>query len=252
MSLKPADPGFFVGYFKKVPPAVRTFSLALAAALVAALGGAALALAVSPEHPGSGAYVNDLGDGHLTGILETAPYPLLRVPASEDRPARAVMLAGPSKIGVGQAAAGLDGVPVDAGGVFVRRGDLDMLLVGGPVGLRASTAGMSLPAPTGPVPLGRWRITGEICDGKCAAGAMKPGTGLAHKACANLCISGGVPPVFVATAPVEGVGFLLLADVDGGPLPARHLDRTGERVAVEGVVERRDDLLILKVETVLP
>jgi hypothetical protein len=252
MSVRAPDPGFFVGYFKTVPPAIRRFSLAIAAGLVAAFAGAALALAVSPEHPGSGGYVNELGRDHLTGVLETRPYPLLRVPAKDGRPARAVMLAGQIKTGVQSAAASLDGAVVDAGGVFVRRGDLDMLLVGGPVGLRASTGGTGLPRPSAPASLGRWRIVGEICDGKCAAGAMRPGTGLSHKACANLCITGGVPPVFVTTAPVEGAGFLLLADADGGPLPARHLARTGERVAIEGTVERRDDLLVLKVDEVLP
>jgi hypothetical protein len=252
MSVRGPDPGFFVGYFKTVPPAVRRFSLAIAVGLVAALAGAALALALSPEHPGSGGYSNELQERHLTGVLETRPYPLLRIPASNGRPAHAVMLAGQIKTGVQSAAAALDGATVDAGGVMVRRGDLDMLLVGGPVGLRAPAEGANIPGPSAPEFLGRWRLVGEICDGKCAAGAMRPGTGLAHKACANLCIVGGVPPVFVSTASVEGAGFLLLADADGGPLPARYLARTGERIAIEGDIERRDDLLILKVDEVVP
>lgn len=208
---------------------------------------------LSPDHPGSGGYAGLPAPGRLTGVLETRPYPILRIPAAEGVPARAVMLAGQSKVGVQDPAAALAGRLVDASGVMVRRGDLDMLLVGGPIGLKAAETGSAgAAAPEAPVPLGRWRITGEICDGKCAAGAMRPGTGLAHKACANLCITGGVPPVFVSTAPVEGAGFLLLAGRDGGPLPASVLDRTGERVAVEGSVERRDDLLVLRVERVLP
>lgn len=77
---------------------------------------------------------------------------------------------------------------------------------------------------------------------------MKPGTGLAHKACANLCISGGVPPVFVSTAPVDGHIFFLLASKDGGPMPAGLLDKTGVQVVLEGNIERRDDLLIFKVD----
>ena len=252
MSVRGPDPGFFVGYFTTAPPAVRRFSLAFAVGLVAALAGAAIALAVSPEHPGSGGYINELQDGHLTGVLQTRPYPVLRIPASNGRPAHAVMLAGQIKTGVQSAAAALDGATVEAGGVLVRRGDLDMLLIGGPVGLRASAHAASISVPSVPEFLGRWRIVGEICDGKCAAGAMRPGKGLSHKACANLCIIGGVPPVFVSTVPVEGAGFLLLADADGGPLPTRYLARTGERIAVEGEIERRDDLLILKVDEVVP
>jgi hypothetical protein len=96
-------------------------------------------------------------------------------------------------------------------------------------------------------PLGRWRITGEICDGKCYSGSMRPGNGLAHKACANFCILGGVPPVFVSTAPVEGSSFMLLADAAGGPLPGRLYDLVALRLQLEGELERRGDLLVFKV-----
>lgn len=183
----------------------------------------------------------------MTGIFEARPYPILRVPASTNRPARAVMLAGQSKIGVESADAMLDGRWVAAGGVFVKRGDMDMLLVGDADLLVADPA----PAPAilpAAIPLGRWRLTGEICDGKCYAGAMRPGTGLAHKACANICLRGGVPPVFVSTAPIEGRGFFLMANGDGGPLPARFLDYTAVPIELEGTIERRDDLMILRVD----
>ncbi|ODN72598.1 hypothetical protein [Methylobrevis pamukkalensis] len=192
--------------------------------------------------------MDELRGGRLTGILETRPYPILRVPAAGDAPARAIMLAGSGKFGVADRAQPLAGTAVEAGGIFVRRGDLDMLLVGGGRNdLRAAEAPAAPPPPPAAEPLGRWRLTGEICDGKCLAGAMKPGTGLAHKACANLCISGGVPPVFASTAPVAGHLFFLLASEDGGPMPAALLDRTGVPVVLEGTVERRDDLLIFRV-----
>jgi hypothetical protein len=40
-------------------------------------------------------------------------------------------------------------------------------------------------------------LAGEIVDGKCYLGAMKPADGLTHRACAMLCIRGGLPPMFV-------------------------------------------------------
>lgn len=40
--------------------------------------------------------------------------------------------------------------------------------------------------------------TGEIIDGKCFLGAMKPGDGFAHRSCAILCLKGGLPPMFVS------------------------------------------------------
>ena len=112
------------------------------------------------------------------------------------------MLAGQGKRGVfDQARANADG-PVSLRGVPVKRGDLTMIQVGrrraGREPVQAATF-----TPSEPVPLGRWKLTGEICDGKCYAGAMRPGRGLAHKACADLCLTGGIPPVFVSSGAVE-------------------------------------------------
>ncbi|HUG63204.1 MAG TPA: hypothetical protein VMP03_15260 [Methylomirabilota bacterium] len=243
------DHGFFVGYFKSVPPAVKRFSLAAGVALVSAFVAAAVALAVATGDPGSGRFDNELGPEAMTGVLEQHPYPILRVPALGGRPARAVMLSGQGKAGVQDPSAALAGKTVEVGGVFVKRGDVDILLVGGRVGLRAAEGDPPPPEIAPAVPLGRWRLTGEICDGKCYAGAMKPGRGLAHKACANLCITGGLPPVLVMALPVEGATMVLLADRDGGPLPDAVLDYTATPVEIEGTLERRDDLLVFRVDT---
>ena len=104
------------------------------------------------------------------------------------------------------------------------------------------------PAP--PEPLGRWRLIGEICDCKCHLGAMRPGDGLAHKACANLCISSGAPPIFVTQedGAVAGETFLLMADQDGGPLRTTSATTWRSSSSLEGEVERLDDLLVFKVD----
>ena len=91
-------------------------------------------------------------------------------------------------------------------------------------------------------------MVGEICDGKCETGAMRPGNGLAHRACAILCLAGGVPPVFVTAGPVEGSGFLLLAGADGGPIPASLRALTALRVVIDGTLERRGDLLVFRAD----
>lgn len=237
------EPPFFVGYLNKVEPPLSRFLMVAAIAIV---GGAALlgfVLGARNADGGSGAIS---GEVRLAGLIETRPYPLLRVPPSPGQPeGRAIMLAGEDKTGLQAEAAARAGRPVELQGFVVKRGSLDMLLVG-PAGIASSPAAVTgRPAAQ---PRGRWRLTGEICDGKCTAGAMRPGSGLAHKACANLCIAGGVPPVFVVERPVEGAGFLLLADRDGGPAPDRLFDLLGQPVALEGEVEKLDDLLILKAD----
>lgn len=246
MTPKPADP-FFVGYFKKVPPVIGRFAFWVGAAMVGILIAQALILPLSTADPGSGRYANDLQGARLAGVIDPLPYPILRLPGADGAPPRAVLLGGQTKVGVQAQLSPAGGEPVEVGGVFVRRGDFDMLLTG-PNGIRAAPPGLAAFVPAAPEPLGSWRLTGEICDGKCYAGAMKPGRGLAHRACANLCVQGGLPPVLVMERPVEGHDTVVLAGADGGPLPPALLELTALPVELEGRLERRDDLLIFRVD----
>ena len=45
--------------------------------------------------------------------------------------------------------------------------------------------------------LGFHKLRGRIMDSKCYFGVMKPAEGITHKACAALCVRGGIPPFFV-------------------------------------------------------
>ena len=58
--------------------------------------------------------------------------------------------------------------------------------------------------PLMPTSLGVATLRGEIVDSKCYLGAMKPGDQKTHKACATLCIRGGIPPVLVERLPGGG------------------------------------------------
>lgn len=247
MSSSPNDP-FFVGYLK-TPKPLRFFLLASALVLIGAFAAVALTVGVSQDDPGSASFEFALGPQTLTGQLEAAPYPMLHVTiGNKNIPAgRTIMLSGNGKRGVAPRAKPLDGEIVEVTGIALKRGDIDMLqLRGGTKGLRKADTGGGQSKPV--VPLGRWRLTGEICDGKCLYGAMRPGRGLSHKACANLCISGGVPPVFVSTAPVDGRSFFLMGTADGQPLGEEILSHVAHYIVVEGVVERRGQLHIFKID----
>ena len=132
-------------------------------------------------------------------------------------------------------------------GIVLKRGTLDMMQVAGGRRGPKKVEGPVPPVESGE-DLGRWRLAGEICDGKCLAGAMRPGRGLAHKACANLCLIGDIPPVFVSTKPVEGSEFLLVTGPDGTRMPEAAYDFVGQFIEVEGQIERRGDLLILAMD----
>jgi hypothetical protein len=237
---------FFIGWESRIAPRLARFQLAVAAALLAGFAGFGALLGARADDPAradfatvpgaAGFAMPDLGE--VTGTLVLHPYPHL-VRASGG----SVLLSGGGKYPAPEAIAALEGRTLRAEGFLTARGTIAMLATDAvPADL-----GPAPPLPA-PVPLGAWQVTGEICDGKCASGAMRPGTGLGHRACATLCITSEVPPVFVPTAPVAGHAFLLLAGADGGPMAPALRDAIGLRVRLSGMIERRGDLAIFRAE----
>lgn len=246
MSAEDRQP-FFVGYLP-APAGLKLFLVTISAALIGMFAALALAIGASQDDPGPGAFMWGWGPQTVTGIMQVRPYPVLHITEGNERLAtgRSLLLSGGGKKGVQDRVAKLDGQLVTLRGIALQRGDIDALQVGGnakaikPVGPAA--------APVEVTELGRWRLKGEICDGKCLAGAMRPGIGLSHRACANLCLIGGVPPVFVSSAKVDGSDFFLMADKNGDPLPSQYLDHVAVYVQLDGEVERRGRILVFKVD----
>ncbi|MGG5822543.1 Rieske 2Fe-2S domain-containing protein [Falsiroseomonas sp. HW251] len=244
---------FFIGWARSLDPALRR--VVLLAALGFALGMPALGVvlgatagdAAGPTFatvPGEAVLPDLPAPAALRGVLLDGPYPLLHLPAeTPGGRSRTLLLARDGKLGAQPDARALHGRLVSAEGFVLRRGTIEMLVAGEPLKPVADTPGPAVPAP---VPLGRWRLQGEICDGKCAAGGMRPGTGIGHRACATLCLDGELPAVFVPSRPVAGHGFLLLGDAAGGPALPAFRDLVGRRVTLEGEVERLGDILVFR------
>ncbi|MCR9254472.1 MAG: hypothetical protein NXI16_00055 [Alphaproteobacteria bacterium] len=239
------DP-FFIGYLSPPKP-LRSFLALIGLALMVLFAGISYLMASSQWDPGDGTFRWDWRRHTITGVMTVAPYPVIHVVESERyESGTTVMLSGNGKRGVQERAAPLAGKLVQATGVSIKRGDVDMMqVIGGEKGL-SLTEGEAVPVPV--EPLGRWRLTGEICDSKCYTGAMRPGKGLAHKACANLCLIGGEPPIFVTTAPVDGDIFLIMADAEGGEVTGPVLDHVATLVEIEGEVERVGSALVFKID----
>lgn len=234
---------FYVGW-GKIPQSLRLFLAIFAVSFVAMFAVSSFAISSTQSDPGEGSF---MGQASAIGILQASPYPMLHVIQSERfEKGDTIILTGAGKRGVFERAVPLDGQVVRIAGLTLKRGDLNgMQLRGGKNGLRAEDQSGDLAITS--EPLGRWRLSGEISDGKCSNGAMRPGTGLSHKACANLCLIGGTPPIFVSSSPVEGSQYLLMADENGDPVTSKILQYTATYVEVEGDIERRGDLLIFKI-----
>ena len=219
------------------------FSAISAIGLVLGFAVASFAISATQDDPGR-AFAPGV---NLRGVIFAKPYPHLRTAPSKKYPqGRTLALSIRfGKRGVVPIAKRLNGQIVNVRGAVTRRGDTEMLQTTRRIRKAKNQAPIAL---TKTVDLGRWRLSGEVCDGKCLVGAMNPGRGLAHKACANLCIAGGVPPIFVTEKKVEGSQFMLLAGPDGGPLPKKLYDKVGLFITVEGRLERRGNLLIFRVD----
>lgn len=231
---------FFIGWSPRSAAPLAGFLLGCVLLLLTGAAALAIAIGSRPDDPGNGQW---LGDRELVGVVVPDPYPILVIDPDAAHPrGHAVIMSGGGKQGVRQEGSRFANQRVRVKGAMVRRGDLEMLLVN-----------EMLPEPgeaTPPtvVPLGTWRVVGEICDGKCVPGIMRPGDGLAHKACASVCILGGVPPVLVTAGPVEGRNFMLMGDPAGRPLPEAFRDHVGVRRRMEGTVERIADLLVFRTD----
>lgn len=241
------DTPFYVGYLP-TPAGLKLFLVSVAAGLIGMFAALALATGASQDDPGDGAFMWGWGAQTVTGVMQVKPYPVLHITSGSERlPAgRALLLSGPGKRGVQARVAKLDGKLVTLRGIALKRGDLLGLQVGG--GKQAIKPAAGGGDQVAIKSLGRWRLKGEICDGKCLVGAMRPSRGLAHKACANLCLIGGAPPVFVATSAIDGSEFFLIADKNGNALSASHLKHVAKYLSVEGEIERRGDILVFKAD----
>lgn len=220
--------GLYVGYLP-LPRAHRAFlAIALPAIMLAFIGGAAL-IAGAQRDPGDAVW--ETGEERTwTGVLVAYPHPTLYVDGT------AHLLAEMGKSG--PHARGIPEHPVQArirGYPLAREGRL-IIELAPDEGAISVVSNVPPNTPTR-ASLGPATIRGEIIDGKCFLGAMKPGDGKAHKACAILCIEGGLPPmVAVRDDPADPTpAEVLLLLVDGSTdLPREVLDLVAQPVVITG------------------
>jgi len=182
------------------------------------------------------------------GLIQEGPYPMLLVERPGDSGDAAVsdfFLVRVGKHGAADEVAGLDGRQVRLeGSLIYREGKTMIEVVGGSV----EPLGDPTRRPRGSEDLGIQTLSGEIVDSKCFFGVMKPGHGKPHRACATVCIVGGVPPVLRVEAENGDYRHFLLVDERGRRVNDRVLEWIGEPIEITGEVSRNGDLLILSAD----
>lgn len=240
---------FYVGYLA-MPRGHRRFLTAAIPACLTLMLASALALAFTQPAPGLGVWDID-APVSLTGDLHATPYPMLRVsePAAD---AGLYLLVQPGKLGAAGVVAPHDALPATVRGYLLHRDGRRIIeLDAAASALAVAPAAAPTPPPEIAWQAERVTLSGEILDAKCYIGAMKPGHGRGHKACAITCIQGGIPPVLVTATP-QGPAYHLLVDQVGAPLTdealATILPIVAEFVSVTGRPGRLGEWHVLAID----
>jgi len=221
---------FYVGYIAKAPPDLArhvtraVICLSFFVIVIAVI----LVIAQTPFAPSKFDFgiVRD-----YDGIIDDRPYPVLITGAGQ------YLLVAPGKHGF--SATGLVGRRAKFSASLIERAPDSMLEV---ARVDAQVGAMRPPEE---ISLGAITVTGEIVDSKCYLGVMNPGNGKVHRDCAARCISGGVPPAFIARDASGKTRTLLLAGADGRVLRTEVLDYVAEPVQISGMLSRIGSTLIL-------
>ncbi|MBI1392828.1 MAG: hypothetical protein GC152_08825 [Alphaproteobacteria bacterium] len=246
----PDERDMFIGW-ARAPAVDRRFLVAALPLGLAGVGGAGYALAAALDDPGAGAWLT--GATHeVEGVFSRTPYPMLRI-ADPAAPfgMRTILVIAEGKCTSALALDAFAGEAVRASGVLIERGPRRALEV--PLAHQDWIAQLDAPpSPALAAPaeedLGPVSLAGMIMDSKCFFGVMKPARGRTHKACASLCIRGGIPPSFWARTPDGREAVLLMTNADGGPMGDAILPLVAEPARVTGRLVRVGDIVQLRAD----
>lgn len=231
---------FYVGY---LPNAPRTLGKLLRNVCLALLGIAvvvALLLVFGLQKlPLS---VFEFGQSQdFEGIVQAKPYPSLLVKNGASLAQYLLVAEGKH----GAEVAGFVGKTVKLKGTRIYRDEMTMIeVVAGSLQAVNTASNATLPTED----LGTFTLVGEIVDSKCYLGVMNPGHTKVHRECAVRCISGGIPPMLIASDSVGNKVALLLVSAKGESVNQDVLDIVAEPVEMTGQVWRAGAQLIFKAD----
>lgn len=231
---------FFVGYLP-TPGKLRMFYWITVPVLLASLLGTGTYIASSQQSAGKGQWL--VPETRTTqGFLSVDPYPVLHTTGSNPK---SILLVRPGKSSAHDLVAPHAGKSVAITGVPIDRGGWSMMEVRTPEDIREQPAmqGSALPEPQ---VFEAVSLTGQIVDSKCFLGVMKPGAGKVHRACAAMCLTGGMPPMLVVTnSDGDRYGYMLINN-DGSSASKNLIPFVDVPVRISGQLERRGDLTYLR------
>lgn len=239
-----SDSDFFIGWSDEMPSIDRRVFIGTGLGLMAGTFGVAGLLASTQSPVGNGTWA--MGEvREWSGYATSSPYAMLRTDDIDGSP-KTALLGCLGKCGVAARLNSYDGKAVSVTGSLIQRGRHSMIaVVDGPEWIKEASRELPEPVRFPEIEMvSRVDLTGEILDSKCWFGAMRPSSGKVHKACASLCIRGGIPPAFYAKGS-EGRTILLVMTNNGEAHGEDLLEYVADPVRITGEARRQGDLLLL-------
>lgn len=237
---------FFVGYLD-MPPTLKPFYYLFLACLLGGVGVLGYTIAAQQTVTGPATWETKVTTT-MQGILVTTPYPVLhRIDPTDENNFNAVLLVNPGKHSAIKLTSHLDRQWVSVNGYQIERGGWTMIELAGPNAISK----IEQPPTEALLPiksLGKISLIGEIVDSKCFLGVMKPGVGKLHKACAEVCLRGGIPPMLVAEDTWNNRFGYLVAKADGSDASTLLSKFAAEPVRINGQLRQQGDLLYIAME----
>ncbi|MEM1356039.1 MAG: hypothetical protein AAGC44_11105 [Planctomycetota bacterium] len=239
-------PPFYVGYLP-LPPAIRRFILPWVAGNLVLVMAVAVAIASQQRDPGDGVW--DTGQAvTIHGLVVIDPYPRLVVLDQQGKNTTTVLPVEQGKIGSQERLAPFTGQTVALTGYRIERNGFRVLEIDSTAEVKLVEPPTAIEVLQQPIDLGRHELVGEIVDPKCYFGVMKPGDGKPHKICATLCITGGIPPVFIVRDAAGQTTAYLLTGPSGEAMPEQYYGYIADPIRLTGRVLRREGQLVLRAD----
>lgn len=234
------DKDFFVGYLA-MPAGLTRYYKGLAVVLVLIAAGFAYWTSSSQQAAGEGQWLLS-EEKTYQGYLSHQPYPVLHTTGDKSE---SIILMSQGKHSSALLTQAFDGQEVKLTGFPIERGGWKLLEVRNMDDVEVVDADSNYASKS--EPLGEVTLSGQIMDSKCFMGVMKPGEGKVHRACAAMCIAGGIPPMLVVDqSDGNRYGYILIGP-DGQGAADHVMDDIAVPVSVFGQLERRGDLTYLRI-----
>jgi len=245
---KDSPSAFFVGY-KTMPATLKRFYVPVVGVLLVLTAFVGHSIASHQKHQGHGVW-NSAEKVTYEGVLSVDPYPILhRADDAEQENTQSIMLVMVGKHSANAVSTEFAGKHVSVTGFAISRGGWRMLEIEAATDIQALDR-EATDAPASDAleysSLGDVTLSGEIVDSKCFLGVMKPGGGPIHKACAEMCLLGGIPPMLVVRDEQDRkFGYLLTASNHASAAESLS-SLAAEPVEIRGELMQQGDMLYIK------